>query len=255
MIKCGDVLEYIEQLAPPELAEEWDNTGLLLGSRNREVSKIMICLDVTLDALEAAIDQKADLIVSHHPVIFKGIKRINEDTVKGRQLYRAISSGICVISAHTNLDHAENGVNAKLAEALGLEDTEVLGKGPGRTGFLKERMSFDDFTAHVKEKLDVPFVRTVGNAVSGVSKVAVFCGSFDDDLEALMRSGADAVVTGDLKYHTALDAREAGLCLIDAGHFGTERVILPHLEAVLAKRFPGTEVIRFSQEKDPFIAC
>lgn len=255
MIKCRDVLEYIEQLAPSELAEEWDNAGLLLGSRNRPVSKIMVCLDVTSAALEAAVDQKVDLIVTHHPMIFKGLKRINEDNIKGKQLYTAISNGICVISAHTNLDHADNGVNAKLAEALRLMNTVLLGKGPGRLGSLKERMGFDHFIAYVKERLDVPFVRTVGNAVSGVSRVAVFSGSFDDDLDVLMGSGADAVVTGDLKYHTALDAREAGLCLVDAGHYGTERVILPYLAEVLANRFPGTDVIRFGQEKDPFITC
>lgn len=255
MIKCRDVMEFIEQLAPAELAEEWDNSGLLLGGSDRSISRIMVCLDVTTDALETAVKKKVDLIVTHHPVIFKGIKRISEDDVKGRQLFTAIINGICVISAHTNLDYADNGVNVKLAETLGLEKTQLLGKGPGRTGFLKERMSFDGFTAYVKEKLDVPFVRTVGNAGSGISKVAVFSGSFDDDLEALLVSGADAVVTGDLKYHTALDAREAGLCLIDAGHFGTERVVLPYLAAVLSERFPETEVILFSQERDPFLTC
>jgi dinuclear metal center YbgI/SA1388 family protein len=255
MIKCGDVMDYIEQLAPAELAEEWDNTGLLLGGTQHGVSRIMVCLDVTYEALAAAVSQNVDLIVTHHPVIFKGIKRISEDDAKGKQLYTAVSNGICVISAHTNLDHADCGVNARLAETLGLENTVLLGKGPGRMGSLKERMSFDDFVAHVKQRLDVPFVRTVGSAVSGISKVAVFSGSFDNDLEALQASDADAVVTGDLKYHTALDAREAGLCLIDAGHFGTERVILPYLAAALAKRFPETEVIRFSQEKDPFITC
>lgn len=255
MIKCRDVMEYIEQLAPAELAEEWDNTGLLLGGSDRIVSRIMVCLDVTAEALEAAVNKKVDLIVTHHPVIFRGIKKISEDDVKGKQLFYAVSNGISVISAHTNLDYADNGVNVKLAETLGLENTALLGKGPGRTGLLKEKMSFDDFIAYVKERLEVPFVRTVGNTVSGIGKVAVFCGSFNDDLKALLESGADAVVTGDLKYHTALDAREAGLCLIDAGHFSTERVILPYLAAVLAERFPETEVIRFSQEKDPFITC
>lgn len=255
MTKCRDVMEYIEQLAPAELAEDWDNTGLLLGGSDKSISRIMVCLDVTSEALAAAVEKKADLMVTHHPVIFKGIKRISEDDVKGRQLYTAISNGISVISAHTNLDHAENGVNVKLVETLGLENAVLLGKGPGRTGFLKKGMSFDEFKAYVKERLDIPFIRTVGNPGSGISKVAVFSGSFDDDLEALLESGVDAVVTGDLKYHTALDAREAGLCLIDAGHFGTERVILPYLAEVLAERFPETEVIMFSQEKDPFITC
>jgi dinuclear metal center YbgI/SA1388 family protein len=139
MTKCRDVMEYIEQLAPAELAEDWDNTGLLLGGSDKSISRIMVCLDVTSEALAAAVEKKADLMVTHHPVIFKGIKRISEDDVKGRQLYTAISNGISVISAHTNLDHAENGVNVKLAETLGLENAVLLGKGPGRTGFLKKR--------------------------------------------------------------------------------------------------------------------
>ncbi len=255
MIKCSDVMKYIEQLAPAELAEDWDNTGLLLGSSAQSVSRIMVCLDVTNEALSAAVSKKVDLIVTHHPVIFKGIKRICEDSTKGNQLYTAICNGISVISAHTNLDYAENGVNAKLAEAIGLKDTVMLGKGPGRIGVLNERMSFDDFIREVKKKLEVPFVRAVGSAGSGIYRVGVFSGSFDDDLEALEESGADAVVTGDLKYHTALDAREAGLCLIDAGHFGTERVILPYLTKVLAERFSETEVLHYRQEKDPFITC
>lgn len=255
MIKCSDVMKYIEQLAPGELAEDWDNIGLLLGSSSQSVSKIMVCLDVTTEALLAAVSKNVNLIVTHHPVIFKGIKKICEDGAKGKQLYTAISNGISIISAHTNLDYAENGVNVKLAEAIGLKNTEVLGKGPGRIGVLNERMSFDYFIEKVKRGLEVPFVRTVGSAGSGIYRVGVFSGSFDDDLEAIIESGADAVVTGDLKYHTALDAREAGLCLIDAGHFGTERVILPYLAAVLAERFPETEVIHYRQERDPFITC
>lgn len=255
MITCKDVMDYLEKLAPAELAEEWDNTGLLLGSSRKSVARIMVCLDVTSEALTVALSKKVDLIVTHHPVIFKSIKRICEDNTKGRQLYTAISNGIGVLSAHTNLDYAENGVNAQLAAALGLEDTVILGHGPGRIGFLKNRMSFDDFTAHVKKRLDVPYVRVVGSAGSGISKVGVFSGSFDDDLDAILESGADAVVTGDLKYHTALDAREAGICLIDAGHFSTEKVILPYLTAMLAERFPETEVIHYKQETDPFITC
>ncbi len=253
MITCGDVNNFIEQLAPPEMAEEWDNTGLLLGSSDHSVERILVCLDITSATLAEAVSKKADLIVTHHPVIFKSIKRICNDDIKGRQLFTAISNGISVISAHTNLDYVENGVNAQLAAVLELNAIVTLGKGPGRTGMLNRNMSLECFIAHVKDKLDVPFVRVVGRPVSDVCSVAVFSGSFDDDLEAMLGSGADAVVTGDLKYHTALDAREAGLCLIDAGHFNTEKIILPYLAAKLAERFPEIEVIQYKQEKDPFI--
>ena len=253
MITCGDVNDFIEQLAPRELAEEWDNIGLLIGSRERSIKRIMVCLDISSGTLTAAISKKADLIVTHHPVIFKSIKRICDDDAKGKQLITAISNGISVISAHTNLDYAENGVNDQLAVVLGLSDIATLGKGPGRTGVLNQNIGLEAFIAHVKDKLDIPFVRVVGRPVSDIYKVGVFSGSFDDDLEALMDSGADAVVTGDLKYHTALDAREAGLCLIDAGHFNTEKIVLPYLADRIAERFPEIEVIQYKQEQDPFI--
>ena len=253
MVTCSDVMEFLEQIAPQALAEEWDNVGLMAGSKNAGIKKILVCLDVTFGALKKAVAEKADLIVSHHPLIFKGIKRIVEDDVKGRQIYAAIRNGISVISAHTNLDYADRGVNYRLASVLGLTDTVLLGDGPGRVGMLENRKSLNDFVRHVKECLDVPAVRVVGRADAGIQKVAVFSGSFDDDLSTVQRSGAEVIVTGDVKYHTALDAAEAGMCMIDAGHFNTEKIVLPYLAASLAERFPEVEITRYKQETDPFI--
>ena len=254
MVKCQDIIDYIEELAPVELAEEWDNIGLLLGGRQRSVSRILVSLDVTSEVLAFAVNKGVDLIVTHHPVIFGKINRICDDDIKGRQLYTAISNGISVLSAHTNLDYADNGVNEQLAAVLGLSELVKLGRGPGRLGVLSKRMCLEDFVSYIKTKLEVPFVRVVGSAASGICKVGVFSGSFDNDLDTLLESDVDAIVTGDLKYHTALDARQAGLCLVDAGHFATERVILPYLTAGLTERFPEIEVIHFKQEADPFIA-
>ncbi len=253
MVRCRDVLNFMEKIAPSDLAEEWDNIGLIAGSINGKVERMLVCLDVTDAALRKASSIKADLIVTHHPMIFKGLKSVSEDNVKGRQIYSTIRSGINIISAHTNLDYAEAGVNTQLASVLGLYDTALIGKGPGRVGSLKERMSFDAFVAHVKKCLKVPCVRAAGKADAGVMKAAVFSGSFDDDLDAVLLTGAEVLVTGDLKYHTALDARESNMCIIDAGHFNTERIVLPYLAAALSERFPETEVIHFKQEKDPFI--
>jgi dinuclear metal center YbgI/SA1388 family protein len=249
MIRCRDVLEFLQELAPFELAEEWDNVGLMAGSENKNVNRMLLCLDVTAAAINKAADIQADLIVTHHPLIFKGLKRVTEDDIQGSRIYAAIS----VISAHTNLDHADTGVNARLASVLGLSDTEVFGRGPGRVGILKKKTSLEAFVCHVRKCLDVPHVAVIGRAPAGVRKVAVFSGSFDDDLCAVKNSGADVTVTGELKYHTALDAREAGMCFIAAGHFHTERVVLPYLAEALAERFPETEVICFEQEADPFI--
>lgn len=252
MVTCRDIMTFVEQIAPCELAEEWDNVGLLVGSREAGVEKIMLCLDITAVALEEALVNKVDMIVTHHPVIFKGVKRLIESEAKGNILYTLIRNGMNVYTAHTNLDFAVAGVNTHLAAILGLKGLESLGEGPGKTGILDNKVSLDDFIKMVKSGLQVPFVRTVGKADCGVQKVAVYCGSFDDDLEAVMQTNADVLVTGDLKYHTALDACEAGLCIIDAGHFNTEKIVLPVLATALKDNFPGIDVFCCRKEEDPF---
>ena len=252
MTKCQEIITFIERIAPRELAEEWDNIGLMVGSRDTEVHQIMLCMDITGVTLEEAVKNKADLIVTHHPVIFKGLKSLTEDGAKGRLLHQLIRNHINVYSAHTNLDFAVTGVNTCLAEVLGVKESTVFGKGPGRVGHLEHKIDLQDFIQQVKSILNDPFVRVVGKAEQGVQRVAVFSGSFDDDLEAVLQCGADVVVTGDLKYHTALDAVEAGLCIVDAGHFNTERVVLPALAAELVKAFPDIEVFCSQQETDPF---
>lgn len=252
MTRCDDIIKFFDMFAPEELAEEWDNTGLLVGNCENSVERIMICLDITDGAVGEAIDRKADMIITHHPVIFKGLKRLNEKEAKGKLLYLLVRSGINVFSAHTNLDYAPLGVNTRLAATLGIEAAEVMGRGPGKYGMLRQDMSMSDFVFHVKKSLGVPFIRVAGNAEHVVRKVAVFGGSFDDNLEAFANTGADVLVTGDLKYHTALDAAEAGLCIIDAGHFSTEKVVLPSVAEALGKSFPEVEVILYESESDPF---
>jgi dinuclear metal center YbgI/SA1388 family protein len=255
MITCHEITEYMEQIAPSELAEEWDNTGLLVGDAQSRIGKVMLCMDITAASVDEAIARKADLIITHHPVIFKGLKRLVAADPKGAALYGLIRNNIAVYSAHTNLDYAAGGVNTQLALLLGLKQTEILGAGPGKTGLLSKTMPLAQYIKLVKKALDVPFVRVVGNTERTVEKVAVFSGSFDDDIEAVLKSGADVLVTGDLKYHTALDAAEVGLCMIDAGHFNTERIVLPALEAKLVRKFPQLEVFCFIKEEDPFKTC
>jgi dinuclear metal center YbgI/SA1388 family protein len=252
MIDCSQVISFFEQLAPQELTQSWDNTGLLVGSRQGAVNRILVCLDVTNASVNEAIAKKADLIVTHHPVIFKELKRLNEDDMKGKLLYSLIKNDISVYSAHTNLDYAISGVNTQLALALGINDAEVMGEGPGKCGVLKQEVKLDDFLLCVKQSLNAPFLKVIGHVDSLVRKVAVFSGSFDDDLETVIESGADVLVTGDLKYHTALDALENGLCIVDAGHFSTERVVLPFIRDKLAESFKDVEVLLFEEEKDPF---
>jgi dinuclear metal center YbgI/SA1388 family protein len=262
-IACRNIADFMEEIAPVRLAENWDNVGLLAGSMDREVNRIILCLDVTPEVLKEAVGHRAELIISHHPIIFKGVKRLLTDEPKGRLLNGLLRHDISVYSAHTNLDMAPNGVNDILARRLGLNravsykdcgfpDKDGLRHGLGRVGFLEERQPLDAFILKVKSALEVEHVRVVGNPPGGVHKAAVFCGSFDDDLEPLERHGADVLVTGDVKYHTAVDVLQMGKCVIDAGHFNTEKVVLPELAERLLERFPGLEVFCSGMEKDPF---
>lgn len=252
MAKCADIISFMEGLAPNELAESWDNTGLLVGNSEGNINKILLCLDVTMASIDEAIAQKADLIITHHPVIFNELKRLNEQDLKGKQLYKLIRNGLSVYSAHTNLDYADPGVNSCLADAVGIRNAVMMGKGPGKCGMLEKKMSLDEFIGHVKGSLKTPFLRVVGHAPSEIRKAAVFSGSFDDDLKSVIESGAEALVTGDLKYHTALDACEAGLCILDAGHFSTEKVVLPYLARRLGEQYPDVEILLCQDENDPF---
>lgn len=266
-IRCRDIADYIEEIAPAHLAEEWDNVGLLLGDSGREVKSILLCLDITGKVAEEAASRQVDMIISHHPLIFSGLKRILRGSGKGDVLYSLIKNDICVLSAHTNLDVVPGGVNDCLACVLGLQNLQPLkkyhsdtlkeamegtGYGLGRTGRLANPMNLPDFIQQVKVGLRVDNVRLIGRADRRVERVGVFCGSFDDDLKSIRNAGVDVLVTGDVKYHTAQDAVEMGLCLLDAGHFSTEVVVLPYLERILKERFPGIEIAGRCVETDPF---
>jgi GTP cyclohydrolase I len=258
---CRDIVDFIEEMAPERLAEDWDNTGLLLGSRSSEIKSVMLCLDITEKVAAEAVKKQVNMIVSHHPLIFKGMKRILPGEGKGAAIYSLIKRDICVLSAHTNLDVAMGGVNDCLAQALRLHnlrplknDRELEGKeyGLGRKGTLETPLTLDDLVQHTKQSLHVNHVRVIGHVDKLIQEVGVFCGSFDDDLISIRNAGVDVLITGDIKYHTAQDAVEMGLCLIDAGHYNTEIVMLPQLKALLKERFPEIEITCSSMEADPF---
>mgnify|MGYP000918282555 CR=1 FL=1 len=255
MPKCRDIISFLEQIAPVELAEEWDNTGFQVGNRDDNVDKVLVCLDITSASVKEALSRKVNLIVTHHPLIFKGLKRVIEGEEKGDILYELIRNGINVYSAHTNLDYAESGVNDHLARTLRINKTVRLGEGPGLVGEIEKELNLDDFISSVKKHLNVPFVRVVGKREKMIKKVAVFCGSFDGNLNCIIESGADVLVTGDLKYHSALEAVEEGICIIDAGHFNTEKIIVPVLAEAISGRFPQIDVYYFENEEDPFKTC
>ena len=263
-IKCQQAMEALERIAPKRLAEEWDNPGLLLGSPAQEVHKILTCLDVTDEVVEEAISQGADMIVAHHPLIFKGIKKLRTDLPLGARLQKLMVHGIAVAAAHTNLDTAEGGVNDVLARLIGLTDIQSFagkaeeGEDPtlGRIGYLPEAVSIEDFARQVKEALPVDYVRLVKADAKMVKKVALCSGAGSEFIAKAAFLGADAYVTGDVKYHEAQQAVEMGLHVIDGGHFGTEFPVAAVLRDRLAEELSGlkgeVEVVADTLSKDLF---
>lgn len=256
MVTVADILAYIESIAPAYMAESWDNVGLLCGRKNKEVRKILVALDPFRSVIEEAMAEKADLIVTHHPLIFRdNLMAVNEDTETGRCLLTLMENGIAAINAHTNLDLAPGGINDVLANTLGLEDVEVLnpegtdseGRPYGllRSGIVEEQ-PLEDFLSHVKETLHCQGLRYV-KVGRPVRKVAVGGGSCADCMHQALAAGCDTFVTSDIKYNQFHTAYELGLNLIDAGHFHTENPTMPLLAGKLQAAFPGVRVV-FSEK-------
>ncbi len=259
MVTCQNVMEVMERIAPKRLAEDWDNPGLLVGSPAQKVTRILVCLDVSDAVLERAKTEGAELIVSHHPLIFRGLKKLRTDTPLGARLQSLLKDDIAVLAAHTNLDSAKGGVNDVLAKAIGLtkiegflpaEDGELAGLG--RVGRLEAPEPIEAFAERVKAALPVAHIRLVKAGERPVQKVALCSGSGAEFIERAAFLGADAYVTGDVKYHDAQHATELGLHVIDGGHFGTEFPVVRALTGRLRQELPGIEVLEDTASQDFF---
>ena len=241
-----EIENALYELAPRELAQSWDNVGLLVGNGRKEVHRVLVALDVTDEVAAEADKSGAELIVAHHPVMncaWRPVQNLLEEDMQGTVLRRLIRQDIAAICMHTNLDAAQGGVNDALAQRLGLEKVEPLGDGSGigRMGLLPAPMAVPDFLALVRKRLrpnGIRYVKTRGP----VQRVAVGGGACGDYLYTAAAKGCDAFVTADVKYNQFLDADVMGLALLDAGHFPTEDVVCPVLERFLLERFPDLVV-------------
>lgn len=238
----NDLVELLEELMPSSLAEDWDNVGLMLGRRAKTVKKILLALDLTKEVVEQAIAQKTDLIITHHPAIFKKLKCVVDNDWQQDLLLTLAENGIAVYSAHTNLDCVSAGVNDVLAKLLKLEDIETLddSNGLGRIGTVA-KASLADYALLVKEALRADYL-AVGDAGRAVHKVAVCGGAGSDLIKIALAKGADTLVTGDVKYHSAQEAVFSGLNIIDAGHQPTELPVLDKLADRLSLRLAEREI-------------
>ena len=238
-MKVKEILDFLYGIAPKELAEDFDNVGLLVGDENAEVKGVMVSLDCFDEVIDRAEDLGANLIVTHHPIIFSGLKSVTADSL----VYKLISKGISVISMHTNLDQADGGVNDALCDALDLFDVEALITSDGfsmRKGFLDQPEDPYSFAKHIKEALGGAVKFVAGD--HDITTVAVCGGSGGDFLIDAVKMGADALVTADVKHHLFIEAGRLGISLYDAGHFNTEDVIVSVLCRDIAGAFPELDV-------------
>ena len=237
-----EIYAYLHNRAPFDTAEGWDNPGMLVGDPNRAVSRVLVALDATAGAVDTAEAVGADLILTHHPVIFAPLKKLSAQSIP----YRLAAAGIDLIAAHTNLDKAEGGVNDTLAARLGLSDVVVAADEYTRIGTLPEPMTAKDFAAHVAAVLDTP-VRYSGDKT--VQTVAV-CGGSGGDFMLRSIGRADAYVTGEVRHHEWLAAAD-GINVIEAGHYATEVPVVDTLCAWLTEAFPDLTVIPY-RDGDPY---
>ena len=246
MTTVADILKFIETIAPHSMKESWDNVGLNCGHRDREVTKILVALDPFAHVCREAKEFGAELLVTHHALLWNPGFITDADT-QGRNALFLIENGIAHINAHTNLDQAPGGVNDVLANSLGLENVQILNPVPGEVPYGLIRMgevqpqSLEAFLSTVKLNLHCEGLRYVDGG-KPVHKVAVGGGSCSGAMYEVAAAGCDTFVTSDIKYNGFWDAKELGLSLIDAGHFHTENPVIPVLAAKIAAAFPEITV-------------
>ena len=259
MTTIAEVNQFLETFAPQRLAEEWDNVGLLVGDATRSVSKIMTCLTVTPDSVCEAVEEDVDLIVSHHPLPFRPLKRLTTDSVAGQMLLDLIRANVAVYSPHTSFDSARSGINQVLADRIGLLDVRPIspfegdpdGLGSGRVGKLPEAVTLDEFASNVKEQFELIGVHVVGKPDQPVQQVGLACGSGGTFLEPARRIGCDTLLTGETNFHTCLEADAQGIGMVLVGHFASERFALDILAQVIKTKFSELQIWASRKESDP----
>lgn len=263
-MKCSALVEVLERLAPAEYACDWDNVGLLAGDGECEINTVYLALDATDEVIEEAVRAGADMLITHHPLIFGGIRRVAADDFVGRRIWKLARHNISYYAMHTNFDVC---VMADLAaERMGLTDTVVLdetgirdGKpcGIGRIGAPGKgtaAMTLGNCAALVKERFDIPQVKLFGDLDRDVERIAVSPGSGKSEIAFAVSKGADVLITGDIDHHSGIDAAAQGLCVIDAGHYGLEHIFVDYMAEYLQIGDLGLKVVT-REHILPFVIC
>ena len=256
---CREIIQVIEASYPREAALDFDNVGLLAGRAEKEVNRIYLALDATDHVIDSAEKAGADMLITHHPLIFSPVKKVTDEDFTGRRLLRLIRSDISYYAMHTNYDVL--GMAELSERILDIRDARVLdvtssdgGKeqGIGRIGNLEKPMTLSECCAHVRHSLKLGSLKVFGDMERIVYRIAVSPGAGKSEIPVAVEKGADVLVTGDIDYHTGIDAAAQGLCIVDAGHYGTESMFIGHMKERLAELFPTLEV-ETARIRQPFV--
>ena len=257
MIKVNNIIKEMELLAPTYLKEDFDNVGLMVGDKNKEVKKVLLALDCTLKVIEEAKKENVELIITHHPLIFKRPSSITTDTLQGKKIIELIKNDISLYSSHTNLDSVENGLNDTIVSILGFDNSKILEKnkrddkaGLGRIVSLNESIQLEDLISKIKKSLNINNLRVKGK--DKVNKIAIINGSGQDFIGKAVALGADCIITGDTTYHFASDYKEMEISILDVGHFASEQITFFNVMENLKEKFKDVEFITSTVEEDPF---
>ena len=248
-MECKKVIEILEKQSPKSYACDWDNVGLLVGREDKEIQKIYIALDATDEAIEEAIANGADMLLTHHPMIFKGMKRVTQEDFIGRRIIRLIQNDMVYYAMHTNFDVM--GMADLAADYLGISDTRVLEitsvsetgeEGIGRYGSLKKEMTVRECCEEVKQAFSLENVKVFGDLERKVKTAAISPGSGRSVISNALQAGVDVLITGDIDHLEGIDAVAQKLTVIDAGHYGVEHIFIPYMEQYLKREAKELEI-------------
>ena len=251
-MKVKDIIKVIEDFAPLSIQEGWDNSGLCVGSPEDEVTSVLLALDCTPELVDEAVSCGADMIVTHHPLIFSGLKKISPDDMVGEAVIKAVRSGISIYAAHTNADKVLEGVSGAMAAKLGLVNVTVLdedgeGTGLGAVGDLPQPMTAEQAVRLVKEKFSLKAMKTSRPSEGMISRVAMCGGSGGSLIKAAQKAGAQLYISGDMSYHNFFTSDD--FMIMDIGHYESEIEIVDILFSLIKKNFP-TFAVRIAQNSN-----
>lgn len=259
-MKVKEIIKEMEALAPPFLKESYDNVGIMVGDENQDVNKILLALDCTKEVIEEAKTNNVDMIITHHPLIFRKPSKVVKSDLQGWKIIELIKNDISLYSSHTNLDTVKGGINDEIVNILGFKSKKIIdevknpnfeGSGIGRIVDLEEYKTPEEVIKIVKEKLNVDNLRAaIGNR--NIKRIAIINGSGQDYFQRSLNLGADCIITGDTTYHFASDYKEMGITIIDPGHFKTEWIVFLEVMKPIESKLENIEFIHSKVSKDPY---